>query len=202
MKASGFSEIVNVSRETLERLETYVSILGSWQSAVNLVGRKTLNDVWRRHILDSAQLFPVLPSPIERLIDFGSGAGFPGMVLAIMGVSGVELIEANARKCSFLHEVARVTGTSVVIHNKRIEQTPTMRATVITARALAPLSVLLKYSEPFTGPETICLFLKGNRLTQELTEAEKLWKMGVKTIPSLSGGGGNVLLVKALSRKG
>jgi 16S rRNA (guanine527-N7)-methyltransferase len=118
-----------------------------------------------------------------------------------MGVSDVELIEANARKCAFLTEVARLTKTRVVIHNARVEATNLAgTADVITARALAPLPKLLSYAERFIGPNTTCLFLKGRRLHQELTAAKKTWKMGITTIPSLSDAGGTVLCLKALAR--
>jgi 16S rRNA (guanine527-N7)-methyltransferase len=194
-----FAAAVDVSRETLARLTTYVGLLEGWQNTVNLVGRGTLIDVWRRHILDSAQLYSLLPSPIGRVVDLGSGAGFPGLVLAIMGAENVELIEANTRKCAFLREVARATNTPVTINNDRIEGKSPRIAAVVTARALAPLPRLLDYAKAYVGPETICLFLKGQRLHEELTEARKTWKMGVITIPSLSDSGGSVLCLRKLN---
>jgi len=195
-----FAVGVDVSRETLARLTTYVALLERWQNSVNLVGKGTLNDIWRRHILDSAQLYNLLPSPFGRVVDLGSGAGFPGMVLAIMGATDVELIEANTRKCGFLREVARVTNTQVIINNDRIEGVAPRIADVVTARALAPLPRLLGYAKTYVGPETICLFLKGRRLHQELTDARKTWKMGITTITSLSDAGGSVLHLRKLSR--
>ena len=197
-----FAEATNVSRETLARLSAYAALLKSWKDAVNLVGRRTLSDLWRRHMLDSAQLFTMLTAPQCRLVDLGSGAGFPGLVLAIMGVSDVELIEANARKCAFLREVARITDTSVVIHNDRIESTRfSGHADVITSRALAPLPNLLDYAERFIGPNTTCLFLKGRQADQELTAAAKTWKMGTITTPSLSDAEGVVLCLRTIARK-
>jgi len=196
-----FADTANVSRETLARLSVYANLLETWQDTVNLVGRRTLDDLWRRHMLDSAQLFRLLPSPRCRLVDLGSGAGFPGLVLAIMGVSDVELIEANARKCAFLKEAARLAETTVVIHNARIEATDLVETVdVITARALAPLPKLLTYAARFAGPNTTCLFLKGRRLHEELTAASKTWKMGMTTIPSLSDAGGSVLCLRNLAR--
>jgi len=195
-----FAVGVDVSRETLARLTTYVALLERWQNSVNLVGKGTLSDIWRRHILDSAQLYSLLPSPFGRVVDLGSGAGFPGMVLAIMGATDVELIEANTRKCGFLREVARVTNTQVIINNDRIEGVAPRIADVVTARALAPLPRLLGYAKTYVGPETICLFLKGRRLHQELTDARKTWKMGITTITSLSDAGGSVLHLRKLSR--
>ena len=200
MTPEEFSAATDVSRETMARLAAYAALLERWQSAVNLVGSGTLSDIWGRHIMDSAQLFSLLPSPSGRIIDLGSGAGFPGLVLAIMGATDVELVEANTKKCTFLREVARATNTQVVIHNERIEKIPPRVASVITARALAPLPWLLNYANAFVGPKSICLFLKGRRLHQELTDARKTWKMGVATIPSLTDAGGTVLCVRALSR--
>ncbi len=200
MTPDDFAAAVDVSRETLARLTAYVALLEKWQNTVNLVGRGTLSDVWRRHILDSAQLYSLLPAPLGHVVDLGSGAGFPGLVLAIMGAEDVELIEANTRKCAFLREVARVTNTRVTITNDRIEGKAPRIADVVTARALAPLPRLLDYAKAYVGPDTICLFLKGQRLHEELTEAQKAWKMGVTTIPSLSDTGGSVLCLRKLSR--
>jgi len=153
-------------------------------------------------MLDSAQLFPMVLAPQCRLVDLGSGAGFPGLVLAIMGVSDVELIEANSRKCAFLREVARITDTSVVIHNDRIGSIRfSGYADVITARALAPLPELLDYAERFIGPSTTCLLLKGRQADQELTAATKMWKMGAMTTPSLSDPEGVVLCLRTIARK-
>ncbi len=103
----GFAEFVPVSRETLARLEAYADLLTRWSARINLVGRDTLVDLWRRHILDSTQLHRFIPNSARSLIDLGSGAGLPGLVLAILGVSGVELVEADSRKAAFLREAAR-----------------------------------------------------------------------------------------------
>src|ERR1700730_12401053 len=111
----GFAEIVPVSRETLARLEAYAALLTRWSARINLVGRGALADLWRRHIHDSAQLWPLLPASARTLIALGSGAGLPGLVLAILGVPGVELVEADSRKAAFLREAARVTGAEVTI---------------------------------------------------------------------------------------
>ena len=140
----GLALYLGVSRETLARLEDYADLLRKWQNAINLVSTASLNDLWRRHIWDSAQLLPHIPADAHSLLDLGSGAGFPGLVLAILGVDGVVLVEADKRKCAFLREAARVTGTDVTIHDRRIEdmgeEIPPVD--VITARAVASLSLL------------------------------------------------------------
>src|SRR5216684_2729900 len=117
----GFAALSGVSRETLARLEAYAELLREWSVRINLVGAATLGDLWRRHFLDSAQLLRHVPLGTQSLIDLGSGAGFPGLVLAIAGVKGVELVEADSRKCAFLREAARITAAPVQIRNTRIE---------------------------------------------------------------------------------
>ena len=112
LDAHGCAEIVPVSRETLARLEAFAELLIRWSARINLVGRDTIADLWRRHILDSAQLRAFVPERARSMIDLGSGAGFPGLVLAILGVPGVELVEADSRKCAFLREALRITGAT------------------------------------------------------------------------------------------
>lgn len=197
----GFRRATGVSRETLARLEDYVALLKTWQRAINLVSTGSLADVWCRHVLDSAQIFPHLPVPCRRLVDLGSGAGFPGMVLAILGAAGVELVESDGRKCAFLAEVARATGASVTIHCKRAEELPAAPADAITARALAPLARLVALSSRFLGPHTCCFFLKGAGAGEELTEAVCSWKLRVVRIPSLSDPAGTLLKVDRIIRE-
>src|SRR5271170_7133959 len=124
LDAQGFAEIFPVSRETLARLEAYAELLTRWSARINLVGRDTLADLWRRHILDSAQLHRFIPSSARNLIDLGSGAGLPGLVLAILGVPSVELVEADSRKAAFLREAARVVGAEVTIRPCRTQAVP------------------------------------------------------------------------------
>src|SRR4051794_556467 len=150
-----FAALTGVSRETLARLQAYAGLLTNWSGRINLVASSTLADPWRRHFLDSAQLFPLIPSGSQSLIDLGSGAGFPGLVLAVMGVQGIELVESDARKCAFLREAARVAGAKATVRNARIEAVTAYPAAVITARGCAPLDRLLQYSQRFIGPETV-----------------------------------------------
>src|SRR5213080_2226211 len=164
----GFAALSGVSRETLAPLETYAELLRRWSARINLVGANTLADPWRRHFLDSAQLLAHVPPGTQTLIDLGSGAGFPGLVLAILGVPGVELIEADARKCAFLREAARLAAAPVRIHNARIESVPTHAVDVVTARGCAPLDRLLVLAQPFVAPDTVCLFAKGEQAGQEV----------------------------------
>ena len=197
----GFAELVPVSRETLARLEAYAELLIRWSARINLVGRDTLADLWRRHILDSAQLLRFIPNSARSLIDLGSGAGLPGLVLAILGVSGVELVEADSRKAVFLREAARVTGAAVTIRPCRIQAVPPHPVDLVTARACAPLDRLLDLAAPFLMPDTVCLFPKGERYNEELTLARKAWTMNVSVEQSLSDRRGVVLRLQQVARE-
>ena len=169
-----------VSRETFGRLETMVETLLRWQKAINLVGRATLDDVWGRHILDSAQLIPLIPATAKSLADLGSGGGFPGLVLAALQPElDVTLIEADARKAAYLGEAARRMGLAkqpkIVI--SRIEAAPPSKADIVTARAVAPLGQLLAWADGHRLDPAICLFHKGKGWQGELTEAMKDWEI-------------------------
>lgn len=200
MSPQDFQRATGVSRETLARLSTYAELLTKWQARINLVGPDTLSEMWNRHFFDSAQVFPVLPQSIHRLVDMGCGAGFPGLVLAIMGAPDVHLIESDARKCAFLREVARVTATSVTIHNKRIEAIEPLGADVVTARALAPLGRLLGWAERHLLPGGHALFLKGRGVEDELTLARKEWNISLERIPSQSDPSGMLLHLREVCR--
>lgn len=191
---------LDVSRETLARLSLHLELLERWQRSINLVGARSLDDPWRRHVLDSAQLLPLIPPDAASVVDLGSGAGFPGLVLAICGVAGVHLVEADRRKAGFLREAARLTGAAVEIHHQRIETMSAWPADVITARALAPLARLLPLAERFAGPATLGLYLKGQNLAQELTEVRRDWHMESETMPSRSDPSGRVLVLRGVRR--
>jgi 16S rRNA (guanine527-N7)-methyltransferase len=197
--AEGFAAAADVSRETMARLEAYAALLVAWSARINLVGRATLADLWRRHFLDSAQLLPLIPEGTRSLIDLGSGAGFPGLVLSILGVPGVELVEAASRKAAFLREAARITGAAAVVRGCRIEAVPPHQVDVLIARGCAPLDRLLTLGKRFIGPGTICLFPKGARAEEELTEAGKAWTMAVSRHPSRADPGGCILFLQQVA---
>ena len=196
MDAAGFAQATGVSRETLGRLQRYAELLRAWNERVNLVGKGTLADLWRRHMLDSAQLFPLVPEGARVLVDLGSGAGFPGLVLAAMGVPVVHLIEADSRKCAFQREAARAMGIAATVHNTRIEAAPLIEADIVTARALATLDQLLDVASRFTNERTICVFPKGRTAQDELTHARKRWTIDASLVPSRSDPEGSVLLIR------
>ncbi|MGE0119329.1 MAG: 16S rRNA (guanine(527)-N(7))-methyltransferase RsmG [Dongiaceae bacterium] len=201
MTPEAFAATVNVSRETLSRFRNYADLLVKWQAKINLVGADSLPDLWRRHMLDSAQLMAFLPPSVSMVADIGSGAGFPGLVLALLGVPQVHLIESDTRKCAFLGEAARalglVVGRNPVIHRARVENMKDLRVGAVIARACAPLSKLIGYSEPL-GP--VCLFLKGAHVAEELTEAKKTWRMRIERFPSLSDPSGTILRISQVAR--
>jgi len=196
LDAAGLASRVDVSRETLDRLAAYLDLLQYWQKAINLVGRSTLEDPWRRHILDSAQLARHLPEGPISLADLGSGAGLPGLVLAILRPLPVHLVEADRRKAQFLREAARRLALGhVTVHACRIEGLA-IAVDVVTARALAPLDQLLGLALPLLRPGGRLLFLKGRGTEAELTEARRNWTMDVAVEPSLADPGGRVLIIE------
>ena len=192
-----FADDVNVSRETLEKLKLYSSALLKWQTAKNLVANSTLDDMWRRHFFDSAQLFPLIRqrhvSSELSLIDIGSGAGFPGLVLSIMGLGHATMVEANGRKCSFMSYVARETTAPSTIVNQRIESVEPQHFDIVTSRACAKIEQILNWSSPFIGPTTEIWLLKGATAEEELTQATALWNMTVERFDSRTSQDGVIL---------
>lgn len=213
-----FADAFSISRETLERLKTYAELLAQWQRTMNLVAPKTLPDVWLRHMADSAQVEPLAPAG-GHWVDFGAGAGFPGLVVAILragriesgvsegpaGRAWVTLVESDARKCAFLAEVVRRTGLkpllTVEILNQRIEAASTRAklgpVDVVSARAVAALTELLAWSAPLFGPDTVGLFLKGRMAETEIAAAEARWTFDVRLHPSRTEAGGYIVELKA-----
>jgi 16S rRNA (guanine527-N7)-methyltransferase len=192
----------HVSRETLGRLKLYVSLLQDWNARINLVSARSLEDVWRRHVWDSAQLIDLIPVEAKSVVDLGSGAGFPGLVLGVVlaerGGARVVLYEAIAKKCRFLDEVARRVGVPVEVRSARIEAAAPERFDIVTARACAPLAQLLSYAAPFQGKNTRNLFLKGQSVGAELTDARTSWSMRIEQHQSRSDPSGVILDIREL----
>ena len=183
MQPEQFGQKFGVSRETLERLSIYERLLQDWGKTLSLVSRSTLDDIWNRHFADSAQILPLLRGP---LLDMGTGAGFPGMVLAIMGVKDVHLSDNNQKKIEFLKEVKAQTRCKVTIHNCKSEVVPDHKFGTLTARALAPLDELLKIAAPFFGPKTQAIFLKGRSYEAEVETASHDWSFDCEPRSSLT----------------
>ncbi len=198
--ATEFEANFPVSRETLDRLRAFVSHLEKWQEKMNLVAPSTLGAVWSRHILDSAQILALLPDRFRsstrktlRIADVGSGAGFPGIILAILGAGEIHLIESDQRRAVFLREALRITDTKATVHAGRCQEMDIAAIDVVTARACAPLDRLLSVVASLIGPETVCLFHKGQDVDEELTRATKYWSMEVSRHPSITDAGGTIL---------
>jgi len=200
---AAFAGDFDVSRETLERLESYVSLLQHWNQRINLVSQGTLGDVWRRHIADSAQLLDLAPAGATRWIDLGTGAGLPGLVVAALAAEkhptmAIRLVESDARKAAFLAEVGRAMGVDATIECCRIESLPPEPHDVVSARALAPVIRLCALAQRFAGPETIYLFPKGARLESELTEAASAWHICAERISSRTDPEAAILRIRGL----
>jgi len=178
--------MTHLPSETLSKLQTYQSLLLKWQKSVNLVSNNTLEDSWNRHFVDSAQLAKLVSKTNPKLVDIGSGGGFPGMVLAIMLEGEVHLIESDQKKCIFLSEVSRETKTKVIIHNDRIETSSISSIDYITSRACANVSQLLEWTEKLVSHETKCLFLKGKNYYIEIDDAKKDWHFDITLHPSVT----------------
>lgn len=207
-----FASAFRVSRETAKRLETYAGLLRNWQKTINLVAPRTLEETWHRHFADSAQLYALIPASARRLVDLGSGAGFPGLVLAIMAAGDparaglkVALVESDTRKAAFLREVARTLGIAVDIIPARIESEK-IRAMVeridcVTSRALAPLPRLFELSFPLFDAGTTGLFLKGREVASEIREAERDWSFVLSLQPSRTDAEARIAVVTDLKIK-
>ncbi|MEM7119933.1 MAG: 16S rRNA (guanine(527)-N(7))-methyltransferase RsmG [Pseudomonadota bacterium] len=191
----GFQAAMAVSRETLDRLQIYADLLVKWQKSLNLVGPSTLDDLWRRHMQDSAQLLRFIPEETRSLLDLGSGAGFPGLVLAILGVRGVELVESDQKKAVFLREVSRETGAGVVVHACRIEELAKKSADVVTARALAPLDRLVPMMSRFMGEGSIGLVPKGADVAAELARASLVCHLSYTCHTSMTDSCSTILVI-------
>lgn len=194
------SEIV--SRETFEKFEIYKKLLVKWQNAINLVSRETLKDLDERHFNDSLQLLKYIPQATNTHIDIGSGAGFPGLVLAIANSNlSTTLVESDLRKCQFLKNVSRETMTPVSVLNGRIETIQGLSYDLITARALANLNQLLIYAKPLSHDNTVFLFLKGAGVDHEISEAQKFWDFNLEIFPSLTHSEGKIIRIQNLNSK-
>ena len=195
----------SVPRESLAKLRQYEALLIKWQKAVNLVGPATIPEAWDRHFMDSIQLTPMVPENAKVLYDLGSGAGFPGLVLA-MTLPGlkVTLIESDQKKCTFLMTVSRESSTPVSIVAERIEKVSESLPApdVVTARALASLGELFGYIYPWAqaNPALVCIFPKGQLATAEMAEARKIWAFDSRETVSITDPKATILTITNLSK--
>lgn len=202
---AGSSPADLVSRETMDRLEVFADRVRHWNQKINLVSKGSIPHLMERHILDSVQLLSVLDAPVESWADLGSGGGFPGLVLAIAGggslIDRVTLVESDSRKCAFLIDTIRAMNLNAKVINDRIEATPGLAANVVSARALAPLDVLLGFAHSHLAPGGRAVFPKGIRHQEEIDAAAKVWDFSVEMKASTTEAGACVLVLESIARK-
>jgi 16S rRNA (guanine527-N7)-methyltransferase len=201
-----FCSYLYVSRETYERFEIYLETLLKWQKSINLISKSTIDTIWIRHFLDSAQLYYFTKNISGNILDLGSGAGFPGLILAMMGNKNISVVESDQKKCTFIREVAMLSDTNINIYNSRIEDLNFFKPNLITARALAPLDKLIKYVENYiekspSNSEKLpnMLFLKGKSYKKELLELNKTRNLDYKTYQSITDEFGKIIYINKVN---
>lgn len=200
MTADQFQQACDVPRETMDKFICYSEMLIKWQKSINLVSNSTLEDMWRRHFYDSAQLMDYIEpqkGPLK-ILDLGSGAGFPGLVLSILGAGEVHLVEGVGKKCSFMKQIIQKTGIDAIVHNDRIENMDAFPVDLITSRACADLDKLINLTSKFMTAQSQCLFLKGEKASQEMAQAAKSWDFKVEKFTSKSEESGSILKLSQL----
>lgn len=194
---------LNVSRETMNQLETLAALITKWTRKINLIAPNTVDDIWNRHLVDSAQIYALSPRKWSHWIDLGSGGGLPALVVAILDPANqpMTLIESDQRKCQFLQTARRELSLNITVLNARIDAAAPTKADIISARALAPLTDLLVHAENLLSPNGIALFSKGARFQEELDQADKSWHFDVKQHPSQTSVEARILEISGIRRR-
>ncbi|WP_040819075.1 16S rRNA (guanine(527)-N(7))-methyltransferase RsmG [Litoreibacter arenae] len=200
-----FADRFSVSRETIDRLSHYETLLVKWTSKINLIAKSTVPEIWSRHFVDSAQVFEAVPADAQKLCDLGSGGGFPGLVIAALAKEkapnlNVTLVESDLRKASFLMAAAREMDLDVNILAERVEQLSPQAADVVTARALAPLVALMSMADLHLKKGGTALFLKGERYQQELDTAAEMWDFNYEKRLSMTSDESALIIITKLRR--
>jgi len=190
----------SISKDIDRRLDVFAAMLLRWNATVNLIAAGDVPVLRQRHIDDCLQLAPLMPPGVSRGIDLGSGAGFPGLMLAIATGVSFDLIEADHRKAAFLREAARAIGAPATVHACRIEAAKVGPVGLVTARALARLPQLLDLAAPKLADGGVCLFLKGASAAAELTDAAREWHMRIEQIPSRTESSATILRISEIAR--
>ena len=196
---------LDVSRETLEKLERFSDLVGKWSKSINLVGKSTVSDSWNRHIIDSAQLFMLAPAQFKTWLDIGSGGGLPGIVIAILAEqlnpnARITLVESDQRKAQFLRTARRTFGLDIEIFAERIEEIPPLASDIVSARALGDLSQLLSFACKHGSASGVALFPKGRRYSEEIRSARNDWSFDVVARASMTDNEAKVLVVREIKR--
>jgi len=190
----------NINSHQEKLLDTYIFNLKKYNKHTNLVGGSTLEDPWKRHILDCLQILPTLNNYNHSILDMGTGAGFPGLILSIMGCKNVTLVDSNNKKMKFLEKTKKEMNLKVKLVLDRVENEKNKKYDIITSRALANLSKLFTYSHNFLKKNTVLIFLKGKTVNDEILDATKIWKFEYQKHVSLSDKGGNLLVIRNLKK--
>ena len=195
--------LANVSRETSERIESVIRTLKEWSAELNLIGKNEWRHIWRRHVFDSAQVLEHIPRDAD-VVDLGSGAGFPGLIIACAlsaeGIGKTHLVEKSTKKCLYLRAAIDAANLNAEVHNLRVEELTDITASIVTARAFAPLPRLMSSASHLFGKDTIGLLHKGQNWKEELTATAETWKFSSEAIPSRSGGSGVILKIWGVQR--
>ncbi len=201
-KKEDFRQLIDVSTQDFSKLEIYYELLLKWQTAINLVSSKTIDQAWHRHFIDSAQIINLIPKNTKIYADLGCGGGFPGLVIAIMQPTlEVHLVESDERKCQFMRTVARETATKVIIHTKRVEAViDDFCPDFVSARALSSLENLLEYCVPWSQKNKnleLC-FMKGIKADEEIIQAKTRFSFDYKSVPSITDNAAKLLYIRNL----
>ena len=202
MNYKDFKEKTDINDEKLEKLKKYLNLIKIWQKKFNLVSQNSFEFIWERHFLDSYQILKLIGNK-KRILDMGSGAGFPAIVCAICSNNNFDLVEANKKKCRFLNEVKDIINIkNIFIHHSRIENLKIIKNfDYISARAVTSLDILLKYAFKFYTKGMYCVFLKGKTVSKEIEIARKKFIFHIKFVKSVTNEGGKILLIKNLKKK-
>ena len=197
-----FKVKTDINDERLEKLKTYLNLIKIWQKKFNLISQKSFESIWERHFLDSYQILKLIGNK-KRILDIGSGAGFPAIVCAICSNNNFDLVEINQKKCNFLNEVKDIIGIkNIFIHHSRIENLKIINNfDYISARAVTSLDKLLKYSFKFYKSGMYCIFLKGKTVSKEIEIAKKKFDFDFKSVNSITNKDGKILLIKNINKK-
>ncbi|MDO6590457.1 16S rRNA (guanine(527)-N(7))-methyltransferase RsmG [Loktanella sp. D2R18] len=196
---------VNVSRETLDDLHRFSELVQKWTTKINLISPSTVSSLWERHIVDSAQIYASAPKIFNKWVDIGSGGGFPGIVVAIIGKVAQPnamfiLIESDQRKATFLRSAIRELDLPAKVLAERIENAAPQNADIVSARALSTLSTLLPFVERHLKPDGQAILHKGKRAREEVADAANNWRFALEDSPSLTDPDAQILIVKGISR--
>ena len=188
-------EKLNVSRETIKKLDLYVNYLISFQEHTNLISNSSLSSIWNRHILDSSQIINYFPNKMLKILDVGTGAGFPGIILSILTDNEIILIDSSKKKCKFLSNVINLVGLNAKVVCRRVEDLEHYKADIITARAVSSIERLLKYTKKQIHSKSVCYFFKGENYIKELKYLERSQNLTYELIPSITNNNSTIIKV-------